>query len=218
MGGDVRAFRAELEAKLRSWVSGAEVRRRIDEAGLVAVLRSGEFKPLAATETSGSGVTNPRTRANDEERIFGIEVSAPPDTRPVYCYLEGSDEAGAITSYGPILLAFHHTVRSRATFVLGDTRDATLMAAVFAPVPLLDPSIDAFSNAQKNLLDAQVLADACAGGYRYAEVQVHDGLSAADISRVVYTRGVAASPEAADPLRRAGLQPVCVSGDDPTSA
>jgi hypothetical protein len=218
MGDDVPAFRATLEAKLRGWVSGAEVRRRIDETGLIAVLGSGDFRPLAATGTSGSGVTSPSVRADDEKRIFGIPLDAAPDQRPIYCYLEGSDEAGAIASYGSIVVGFHERIKSRATFVLGDSRDATLLAPVFSPVPLLDPSIDAFSNTRRDLLHAASLAEACADQYRYAEVQVHGGLSATDITRVIYTRGAKPSREATELLRVAGLEPTCLAGDDPRPA
>lgn len=106
MGGDVEAFLAKLEAKVRDWVSEGEVRRRIDDTDLIAVLQSGEFKPLTATGTSGSGVTTASTRADDEERIFGIDLNAPPDERPIYCYLEGSDESWSVASYGSIVVGF----------------------------------------------------------------------------------------------------------------
>lgn len=218
MGADVEAFLAKLETKVRDWVSEAEVRRRIDEAGLIAVLQSGEFKPLAATGTSGSGVTTASTRAADEERIFGIDLNARPDERPIYCYLEGSDESGSVASYGSIIVGFRHRVKPRATFVLGDTRDATLMAPVFSPVPLLAPSIEAVSNTRKDLLRAATLADACANGYGYAEVQIHSGLSVEDIGRVVYTRGTKPSGRAQELLQDAGLRPISVPGDAPGSA
>jgi hypothetical protein len=102
-----------------------------------------------------------------------------------------------------------------ATFVLGDTRDATLWVPVFGPVPLLTPSIDAFSNVKRGLLEAQSLADACADDYGYAEVQIHGGMSSSDIARVVYTRGTRPSSRAVELLAEHGLQPACVPAEDP---
>jgi hypothetical protein len=215
-GTDVVGFEAELLSKLNAWVRGAEIRRRMEETALTAVLDSGRFQPLAQTGTSSSGITNPDMRADDEYRIFGIEHGAPASERLIYCYLEGSDEAGALAQqYGAIVVGFHDRLRANATFVLGDTRDATLMTPVFAPVPLLDPSIDAFSNSKRGLLSAQTMAETCADDYGYAEVQIHAGLLASDITRVVYTRGTQPSEHALELLGRYGLKPHCAAGDDP---
>jgi hypothetical protein len=215
-GTDIAGFQAELLSRLKTWVCGAEIRLRIKESALIAVLYSGCFQPLAETGSSSSGVTDPNTRAEDECRIFGIEHDAPARERLIYGYLAGSNESGALSEqYGAIVVGFHDQVRAKATFVLGDTRDATLMAPVFAPVPLLVPSIDAFSNMKPELLSAQTLAEACADDYGYAEVQVHGGLAASDIARVVYTQGTRPSERAVELLARRGLQPVRVAGDDP---
>ena len=215
MEGDVGGFHARVEDMLRGWVVDAEIRRRISEPGLIRALTSGAFLPLASTGTSDSGVGDANVRADDELRIFGIELDAPGDERPIYGYLEGSDESCAVRSFGPIVLGLHASVRRRATFVLGDTRDSTLVSPVFAPVPLLSPRIDAVANTKKDLLQAQTLADACEGGYRYAEVQVHCGLSIHEITRVVYTGGVGPSERAEELLRKARLSPVVIAGDDP---
>lgn len=215
-GPDVAGLHAELLGRLTAWVRDAEVRLRMEEPALIGVLDSGRFQSVAETRTTSSGVSDSETRADDEYRIFGIEHDAPASERLIYGYLEGSDESGALArQYGAIVVGFHDRVRAKAMFVLGDTRDATLMAPVFAPVPLLDPSIDAFSNARRGLLSAQTLADACADDYGYAEVQIHGGLSAGDIARVVYTRGTEPSQRAVELMGRYGLRPVSVTGDDP---
>lgn len=157
----------------------------MDEEHLIGVLESKRFKALAETGSSSSGQGDASVRAQDELRIFDIPLDAPAEDRLIYGYLEGSGEAGAATRYGAIVVGFHDCVREQATFVLGDGRDATLLSPVFAPVPLLDPSIDAFSNMKDGLLDASTLGEACADGYGYAEVQIHGGLSSKCIARVV---------------------------------
>ena len=213
MGGDVSGFVAEVEAKLRDWVDAAEVRLRIDEPGLIAALKSTRLLPLAATGTSGSGVTDAGTRAADELRIFGIDLDALASERPIYGYLEGSAEGGPVASFGPIVLGFKDSVRARATFVLGDTRDSTLLKPVFAPVSLLEPSITAVSNVRDGLLGARSLAEACDNGY--AEVQIHCGLASSEIARVVYTRGMRPSEAALPWFNAARLASHWVPGDDP---
>jgi hypothetical protein len=213
--GNVTGFQAALVSQLNAWIDGAELRTRMDEQSLVGVLESKRFQVLAETGTSSSGVSKPSVRAYDELRIFGIELSAAPDERPIYGYLEGSDESGAVSEYGPIVAGFHDRVRENATFVLGDTRDSNIMGPVFAPVPVLAPSIESCSNMRDGLLDARTLADACHGGYRYAEVQVHGGLTSKAIARVVYTSGTQPSPRARQLLADHGLEPVLVAGDDP---
>jgi hypothetical protein len=213
---DVTGFLAELLSKLNVWIDGAEVRTRMDETGLIGVLESKPFQVLAQTGTSSSGVNKSYVRADDEFRIFGIDPNAPPDERPIYGYLEGSDESGAVAGYG-IVVGFHDCVRDKVTFVLGDTRDSNLMGAVFSPVPVLAPSIEAFSIMRDGLLDARTLADACHGEYGYAEVQIHGGLTSKAIARVVYTRGTEPSPRATELLREHRIELVRVAGDDPGS-
>jgi hypothetical protein len=211
----VAAFQTELAAKLDEWVMRAEVRKRLDEPGLIGVLESQRFRVLAETGTSSSGVTKPDVRADDELNIFGIELDAPPEERPTYGYLEGSDESGDVSDYGTIVIGLDDCVRESATFVLGDTRDSNIFGAVFAPVPLLAPSIEAFSNMRDGLLDARTLADACHGDYRYAEVQIHGGLTSKAIARVVYTRGTKPSPRASQLLAERQIERELVAGDDP---
>jgi hypothetical protein len=214
-GADVAGFQTELVATLEGWVMGAEVRMRLDESGLIGVLESQRFQVLAETGSSSSGVSKSDVRAEDELNIFGIELDAPPEERPTYGYLEGSDEAGDVSGYGTIVIGLHDCVRESGTFVLGDTRDSNIFGAVFAPVPLLAPSIAAFSNMRDGLLNARTLADACHGDYRYAEVQIHGGLSSRAIARVVYTRGTKPSPRAGQLLAEHQIEPELVVGDDP---
>jgi hypothetical protein len=216
---DVAVFQAEMLGRLGGWVQSARVRRRMDEPALIGVLKSGCFQPLAATGTSSSSITDAAKRADDELKIFGIELNAPPSDRPIYGYLEGSNESGALASqYGPIVVMLDEGVRARATFLLGDSHDANAGVTVCAPVPLLTPSIEAFSNFKRNLFEARTLAEACADGYGYAEVQIHGGLCANEIARIVYTRGTRPSAEAARFLEERWLIPEWTAGDDPDEA
>ncbi len=214
-GSDVAGFQTELVTKLKAWVKSAEVRSRMNEPALIGILESQRFQVLAETGTSSSGVNNAHVRADDELDIFGIELDAPAEERPIYGYLEGSDESGDVSDYGTIVIGFDDCVRENATFVLGDTRDSNILGAVFAPVPLAAPAIEAFSNMRERLLEASTLADACHGNYRYAEVQIHGGLTSGAIARVVYTCGTRPSPRASQLLDEHDIEPELVDGEDP---
>jgi hypothetical protein len=202
-----------IESMLRGWVDHAEVRTRVDEVGLIGILRSKRFLSWAAVGTTRSGMKSPQQRIDTEQRLFDIGADAEPNARPVYGYLEGSREGDPLTRWGPIVLGLDDVVRKQATFVLGDSVDDTLITPAFIPVPLIQPTIDAVSLERRDTISAVGLADAC--GYGYAEVQLHGQVPATAIKRVIYTAGAAPGEEVLEQMSKIGLVPESVSGHDP---
>jgi hypothetical protein len=141
------------------------------------LLANRNYDVMAATGTSGGDLTKFETRLDAEARILGIRRDAPPTHRPISGYLQGSDEEGAITAYGSIVLELDDTVRQEAWFLLGDLVDTPTLGGgqVIAPRPLASVSIDA-ANGRRDTASAQNLADACFP-HRYAEVLMFNGLS-----------------------------------------
>jgi hypothetical protein len=207
------AYISAIETKLQRWVPGAEIRVRVSESALLGILGDGRFKSWAEVGSTGSAMVDPANRFAAEERIFGIPESAPPEVRPIYGYLQGSHERDPVTRWGAVVLGLRGSVAGRATVTLGDSVDATLLDPAFVPVPVNAPDIRAVPLNKQNALAAAVLGDLCDAGY--AEVQLHNGLPASAICRVVYTRSQMPSDVALEALQAAGLTAATVQSDDP---
>lgn len=204
---------AAVESKLHSWVTGAEIRVRVCETGLIGIFTDRRFKVWAETGTTRSGMKNPANRLAAEERIFGLAHDADPAVRPVYGYLQGSTEGSPLTQWGSIVLGISPDVAGDATLTCGDSVDATLWHPAFVPVPLLAPDIRAVELTRPSVLSASTIGEICDGGY--AEVQIHGGVPASRVTRVVYTQGASASREAQTLLAAAKLEPTFADDDDP---
>lgn len=186
-GMDVDAYLENAERNVRCWVEGSPIRIRLGPESLASYLRTGRYEVMATTGASSGDLKTVETRHAVEEQILGIALNAPASSRPISGYLRGSDETGAVTRYGPIVLELGEHVRSRAWFLLGDLVDTPQLGGgqVLAPRPLLKPTIEAASG-RYDVASAASLADAC-GPHRYAEVLIFDGLSPTDVVSVTYT-------------------------------
>lgn len=185
-GVSLADYRERAETNLQAWTSGA-VRIRLCEGALRAFLRDGRYKVMAETGKSGGSLKHAETRLRLEGRMLGLAPSQSGEGRPISAYLEGSDESGAITTYGPIILELHPKVRDRCWFVLGDLVDDVTKAfdsEVFCPARLTAPAIIA-AHLDRDIATPKALADAC-GDLRYAEVLLVDGLVPSDVAVVLY--------------------------------
>ena len=205
----------QAESNIREWVDGAAIRIRIREEPLLSFLQAGRYQVMAVSGTSGGDLKTVDTRLAVEEQILGIPRTAPASARPISGYLEGSDESGAITTYGPIVMEVGGHVRPRAWFLLGDLVDTPRLSGghTIAPRPLLDPSIEA-ANGRRDIASAPTLADAC-WPHGYAEVLIFGGLATADISTVTYIQGLDPSDEVRPLIASAGWTLAQTAGDGP---
>ena len=155
----VPVYRQTGKQRIATWIQGREVRARIKEPALIKFLRTDVYLSLTATGQSG-GAADIENRKRVEKAIFDIRLTADHSERPIYGYLEGSDEAGCLRGYGLIVLRLRD-VTECSTFTLGDSNDATVTAEFprLAPAPLTSPSILAaspkVSSKQNNILDRQ---------------------------------------------------------------
>lgn len=198
LGADVACYVEEAERNVCKWVDGSGVRIRVREPGLVGFLRDGYYKVMEESGVSGGDLTSVESRRKAEWEVLGLSEDTPASKRPVSGYLKGSDETGAITRYGPIILELDPSVRSRALFLLGDLIDTAAFTGgqTFVPQSVTQPSIDAASG-KWNLVSAADLADAC-GPHRYAEVLVFGGVTTSDLTRIIYTQGQQPSADVRD--------------------
>jgi hypothetical protein len=193
------AYREAAERRIADWLRGREVRVRIKEPQLTEFLRTGVYLSLTASGQSG-GAASIENRKRVEKAIFDIPQDAGYTERPVYAYLEGSDEAGAVRKYGTIVLRLRD-LTDCSTFTLGDSNDATLTARFprLAPIPLTSPSLLAASSKtpskRNNILIADSVAEACEQCSGYVELQIHDELDRRNLVEIVYLDGGQPSQE-----------------------
>jgi hypothetical protein len=190
VGLDLPAYEAQAAAVIREWSDAALIRIRIREDKLLLFLRDGRYKTMAETGESGGGMDQVDQRLKAEEQILGLPIESDPSLRPISAYLSGSDETGKIATYGDIVLEVSDDIRSRTWFLLGDLVDTPVLSGgqVIAPVPLLQPSIDA-ANYKWNVIRAETLPDAC-GAHRYAEALIFGGVRPDDVVSICYPAGV----------------------------
>jgi hypothetical protein len=194
-GESVARYVERVELKMRDWVEDTAIRIRVREPGLLGFLQDGHYKVMEATGVSGGGLKDIKSRRKVECEVLGMPEDAPASDRPVSGYLVGSDETGAIATYGPVVLELDHSVRARALYLLGDLIDTAALTGgrTFLPQPVTRPSMDAGSG-KWDLAGAATLADAC-GLHRYAEALVFGGVSPRDVTSITYTRGEQPSAE-----------------------
>lgn len=198
------AYRRKAEAMIGQWVSDAAVQIRATESNLVSFLRAGCYEPMSKTRPSGGNMRNLAARRQLEHDVFDIRPGAALASRPIAAYLAGSDEKGAIETYGEIILELDTAVRERAYFILGDLFDVAHGGPMFVPRPLLTPSLEV-ANCRRSVIDAQNLAAAC-GQHAYAEALIFDGVRTSDIVKVTYTGGASPSTLATQLICNAGWQ------------
>jgi hypothetical protein len=161
--------------KIERFVEDAEVSVTVPPKTLTKILESERFKTQFETESSG-GFLLPQARMHEEASRFGYPPNLNPVFRPVY----GMVETGGVKlpsqrgnqQYGSALVVLKDDVRARTTFTVGDS-----LSNINPSAPLLKPS------AQPRVVGAYPLS-----GEKppYLEAQVHGGVKASDIDRVVF--------------------------------
>jgi hypothetical protein len=195
LGISVSDYVEAAERNIRAWVADAAIRIRVNEMSLTSFLRDNKYKVMEVTGTSGGDLESVSRRREVEHEILDVGIDWPASTRPVSGYLEGSDEAGPISTYGSIVLELDARVRSSTWFLLGGLVDTPTLGfgETVVPSPILHPSITAASGRQ-DAATAKALADVC-GPRRYAEALIYGGVTPDDLTRVTYTQGLRPSDE-----------------------
>jgi hypothetical protein len=112
-------YRTQAEANIQAWTKNAAVRIRLREPALHSFLVDQRYKVMAETGESGGDLKHKETRLRLEEAMLGIVQSDSGQGRPVSAYLQGTDEDGGITTYGPIIPELDISARGRCWVVLG---------------------------------------------------------------------------------------------------
>src|SRR5262249_35331406 len=111
-------YREAVEEILAAYLAGAEVRVRVWSGNLAVILDEGRLKgflergtrsrPGEATVRSGAAHRlRVEQRLLIDEHVFGVARDAPPQSRPIFGYLSGPDEAAyapGAARYGDVVL------------------------------------------------------------------------------------------------------------------
>lgn len=201
------ALKKQLADSVRKHFAGKKIGMRVTEPALAAIIASGRVKSQFETNTSG-GWNNPKYRAKYEAQWFGIgqgldpgEASqVAPEKRPIYGYvmLDGvrparKTQQDVLSFYGDIQVVLRDNVRKRTTAMFGDSLNEQNYGM---PSPVDDPTWESFtpqpgfnpkSPVQMPLVQrdrdpkSQIFRQTA-----YAEAQIHDGVTVADIEEVIF--------------------------------
>lgn len=139
-GMSVYEYVDAANARIADLVGQGEIFVRLPAAVLLDFLREGRWASRARGVAT-SVAPSLRVRAAVERALFGAGTTARPHG-PGYGYLAGPDGAaanGMLSWYGDIALRLQGSLRSRASFMIGDSADFADHGG-FVPQPLTDLS------------------------------------------------------------------------------
>lgn len=186
------AYLAEADKVVADAVKDAEVRIRVPSDTLGQVLKEGRFKSQFESGAS-RGLYDPSYRTNAERTGFGYEASGKgaldPKLRPIYGYLAGSKESGAVNMYGDAIVRLKPEVRDRTTFTLTDSLGEVDRGTIL-PQPIENPSVlAALPGLPDDIVGVwkyRTASEPLDGiSYPYAEAQIHGGVTLNDIAEVI---------------------------------
>lgn len=186
-GIDLNTYRREASKRVCELLLDKRMQVRMRHDGLEGFMTDGFYRNSFDGGTS-AGVRSLELRVEVEATVLGLRQSAAASERPIYGYLQGTDEAhNALNAYGSVLLVLAEELIDRATIVFGDSIGSTFQGgnATFAPTPVGDPTL-LCTFASADLYSVNNLAEAVDPGYPYAELQIYGGLRPRDISFVTF--------------------------------
>ncbi len=158
---------------------------RVNEYAFNRITKDGRFKTQFETQHS-NGYLAPDYRSSAELKGLGAPRNLDPTHRPIYGYLEApNDEWGSkwgVDQYGDIkMILDRDAVANRAYFTLGDSLGG-FDAENFIATPLTKPSVEALESTAQLL--ARSDAEFFQSFYGYAEMQIKDGVTLADLAEI----------------------------------
>jgi hypothetical protein len=185
--GSIDFDRRSYSKKVDEWRAEGRPTIAVHEDSAQRILNEGRVKSQFETGQS-NGMFAPKERAAAEVEMFNHSPDLPPNRRTVYGFvaMPGLESQRSVDQYGPVRLVLKDDVKARTTMTVGDSLSTHAM-----PIPM----IGKVTAAQK--YDAAAIQD---GGYlryqagaftherfsraRYAEAQIHGGVSVKDIAEV----------------------------------
>lgn len=196
---------------VKSFTEQCGIYAQMSSGGVAQILMSedGRVKNGFFRDTPGSvGDGRPTywpIRKGAEKRMFDIPLSARPDQRPVYGYLEHPHRSRSVSQkhkqYGDVQVVFKPAVKARTTMTVGDSLDDEGLHGAKA-VAVNDPGGSILSDGYT--VSAAPVASDWKVGYasdpeaegwtpRYIEAQMHGKVSRGDIQEIRAAKGTLSS-------------------------
>lgn len=209
-GMTVDEYKAAVEAAMRDFIGASDVCIRCRPEAVEGIVADGRYKSKFETDAS-RGLPDVGARTHIEKEMFGYPANLDPRERPIYGYLQQGAES-LERNYGSVIIHLADSVRPRATYCYGDTLTNTDKAksANLAPAPFTAPSYRAgcyraHGDAELDPLGISSQADLLRHGVTYAEVQIHGGVSLADVRKISFAAGTVLVQTAVDGLAALGI-------------
>jgi hypothetical protein len=178
--------------RLNTLVQEGQVTVAVKTGNFEQVLKDGEFKNQFETKTSG-GTLSENYRRDWESASLDVPINTKGSDRPIYGYMTDNTSNGSelswdgissinsvqVNQYGDLRVVMKPDVRSRTTYMIGDTLSRQGFAySLDAPMTDDILTTNGFSSLGASVgFSGNVSAP-------YAETQIHGGLKVTDIAKV----------------------------------
>ena len=210
----VEQIKAELSKRAKKWADDATPFVRVKKGTLTKILKDGRFKSQFETESSG-GTYSPRIRADYETKAFKYNENLNPKDRPIYGYASPTKEGvygidqrtkkafDPVSMYGRIRIRLKDRARNRSTITFDDSLGSI---DYLLPSPMNNASQKSLFLTKdiSGMMDSLETQDV--DNSRYAEIQVHGGVTTDDISKVFFPADFDVTPELKEQLKEKGIK------------
>jgi SPP1 gp7 family putative phage head morphogenesis protein len=186
-------LKSRLDDKLQRMTDEAQVVIRAPRGLTARIINDGRFKSQFESGDSG-GLFSPEVREKFEHNFFGYDPNTAPEDRPIYGMLARNADSASGRQYGDAIFRLKDDVKTRTSWVDGDSMDATANGrfATFSPSMVTKPDTDSlYLPPPDRFNDVDEYVDHVGireGHMFYTEAQVHKGVSTDDIEEVVFER------------------------------
>lgn len=210
----VEQIKTELSKRAKKWADDATPFVRVKKGTLTKILKDGRFKSQFETESSG-GTYSPRIRADYETKAFKYNENLNPKDRPIYGYASPTKEGvyenprdpkstfDPVRMYGRIRIRLKDRARNRSTITFDDSLGSI---DYLLPSPMNNASQKSLFLTKdiSGMMDSLETQDV--DNSRYAEIQVHGGVTTDDISKVFFPANFDITPELKEQLKEKGIK------------
>lgn len=157
----------------------------------IEIVQSGIFRSQFHTGSS-SALLDTDLRAMGEWAAFDIPVTADANDRPIYGFAAVGDcvDQRSVAQYGPVRFVLRDAVAERTTLTVGDSLNWHASAVPLREV--ITPRQASDASARRGRADwGRILVERGIPSYQdvcYFEVQIHGGVTIADVEEIVLAR------------------------------
>ena len=191
----------KITTELQEFVNENPVAVQIPISRLDSVLDNG-LQSMYESGTRGGrrGAEYQEIRADSEAALFGYnDEKTPTEQRPVYGFVarpETSLQWDSVGGYGNTTVILKDSIRDNTTVTVDDSLEMSYTYGDIFPTPISNVTIDSVTTARADIFIRERDIPFADRPFTYVEAQIHGGVEASDIERVILpkepTRALAA--------------------------